>query len=152
MFPKYKSLDTLKKARGGFNFPSNRLDEIGKYLGVGRKIENERGLWDKVWRQNDRKALKRMVDYCDQDVILLQDVYQVMNSYIYNNTNFTVLKGGEKYQCPECGSPHTKIVKATTTAAGTIKRLMECESCEKNFYVNNKAYIDWLKKSLEYDV
>ena len=31
MFPDYVSLDTLKASRKGFNFPSNKLDSIGKY-------------------------------------------------------------------------------------------------------------------------
>jgi len=35
MMPDYSSLDTLKEARKGFLFPSNRLDAIGRYTGVG---------------------------------------------------------------------------------------------------------------------
>jgi len=151
MLPKYRSLDTLKKARSGFNFPSNKLDEIGKYLGVGRKIENEKDLWGKVWRMNDRKALKRMVKYCDQDVILLEDVFFVMNSYIFNNNNFTVLKGGDKWQCPDCSSVHTELIKVQTTAAGTVKRLMECNSCEKNYFINTTSYTDFLQFKMNFN-
>lgn len=142
--PKYKSLDTLKKVKAHFNFPSNRLDFLGDYLGIGRKLENEKGLWQKVVDHNNREALKRMVDYCDQDVILLQDVYDTIMPYIYNNTNFAVLKGGNKFECPECGSVHSQLVRTDTTTAGTFKRLMECKSCDKNFYINNKTYQDYL--------
>ena len=39
MFPKYRTLDTLKKAKSGFNFNSNRLDYIAKFLGVGAKLK-----------------------------------------------------------------------------------------------------------------
>ena len=63
MFPKYNSFDTLKFFRGYTNQPSNRLDDIGDYFGIGRKIKNEDGLWQKVIENNDRKALKRMVNY-----------------------------------------------------------------------------------------
>jgi len=74
-----------------------------------------------------------------------------MNSYIFNNSNFAVLRGGEKYHCVECGSPHTEQVKAHATNAGTIQRMMQCKSCDKNFRINNKTYIDWLKNSLNYE-
>lgn len=148
MLPKYKSLDTLKMAKRHFNFPSNRLDFLGDYLGVGRKIENERGLWEKVVRFNNREALKRMVDYCDQDVILLEDVFTVMQPYIYKNTNFTVLKGGDKFECTECGNVHVQLVRTYTTASGTFQRIMECLSCENNFKINNSTYQKYLQNKM----
>ena len=146
--PRYKSLDTLKKAKAHFNFPSNRLDYIGDYLGVGRKLENERGLWQKVVELNNREALQRMVDYCDQDVILLEDIYNVLMPYIYNNTNFAVLKGGNKFECPECGSVHVELIRTDTTTSGTFKRLMGCKSCDKNFYINNSNYQKYLMNKM----
>jgi len=36
----FKSIDTLKIARRCFKFTSNRLDDLGNYLGVGRKNDN----------------------------------------------------------------------------------------------------------------
>jgi DNA polymerase elongation subunit (family B) len=146
--PKYKSLDTLKKAKSHFNFPSNRLDYIGDYLGVGRKLETEKGLWQKVIKFNNREALQRMVDYCDQDVFLLESIYEVMMPYIYGNTNFSTLKGGEKFNCIECGSEHVVLVRTNTTPAGTLQRVMECQSCEKNYNINNSTY----QKHLQYIV
>jgi len=151
MRPNYRSLDTLKKAKAHFGFDSNRLDDLGDYLGVGRKLENEKGLWDKVVQFNNRKALQKMVDYCDVDVILLEDVYTVMMPYIKKNTNFAVLKGGNKFDCPECASPHTHLVKTYTTEAGTFKRVMECKSCDNNFSINNSTYQNYLVKQMTND-
>jgi hypothetical protein len=148
MRPKYQSLDTLKKARTHFGFDSNRLDDLGDYLGVGRKLENEKGLWDKVVQFNNRKALQKMVDYCDVDVILLEDVFTVMMPYIRKNTNFAVLKGGEKFHCNECASPHTHLAGTYTTAAGTFKRIMECKSCNNNFKINNSTYQKYLQQKM----
>ena len=148
MRPKYQSLDTLKKARTHFGFDSNRLDDLGDYLGVGRKLENEKGLWDKVVQFNNRKALQKMVDYCDVDVILLEDVFTVLMPYIYKNSNFAILKGGDRFDCPECGSPHTHLAGTYTTAAGTFKRIMECKSCDNNFKVNNSTYQKYLEKQM----
>jgi DNA polymerase III epsilon subunit-like protein len=144
--PKYKTLDTLKKARQGFVFPSNRLDEIGKYLGVGRKIYTEPDLWKRVWQDNDRKALEDMVQYCNQDVILLEDVFNVMNPYISNNTNATALiHKGKKFGCPECGSNNTELYKTATTSMGTVQRWMKSSCCDKKYKITNKSYMKFME-------
>ena len=147
--PKYKTLDTLKKAKGGFLFPSNRLDEIGKYLGVGRKIKVEPDLWKEVWQENNRESLKRMVDYCDQDVVLLEDVFNVLNPYILANSNAnSTLSMSDKWKCPECFTEDVEMVKVTTTAMGTIQRWMECKCCNKNYKISNKSYENyWMNKT-----
>jgi len=61
-----------------------------------------------------------------------------------DNTNFAVLKGGNKFECPECGSVHVELIRTDTTTAGTFKRLMGCKSCDKNYFINNKTYQDYL--------
>lgn len=82
-FPaKINSLDTLKYARWGFYFNSNKLDYLGKYLGVGQKVENSYDLWMKVTLNNDKKALKEMVEYCKGDIKLLEDVYNRLLPYL----------------------------------------------------------------------
>ena len=50
-FPaKINSLDTLKYARWGFYLNSNKLDYLGKYLGVGQKIQTPT---DRDWETNE---------------------------------------------------------------------------------------------------
>ena len=70
----YNEIDTLLHARKQFKISSNRLDYLGEFLQIGRKIETEKGLWNKV-EAGDAEAMDRMVTYCDQDVRLLEDVY-----------------------------------------------------------------------------
>ena len=144
MFPKYRTLDTLKKARQFFSFPSNKLDYIGEFLGVGRKIDTEKGLWNKVIQEKDKKALRRMVDYCKQDVILLEDIFFALDPYITNNTNFAVLKGKDKWACPECSSENVKFSHQDTTPYGYIKRHMKCKDCRKFYIVSNRTYLRWI--------
>ena len=87
MFPNYRTLDTLKKVRNRFYFNSNRLDYLAKYLGVGAKSETEGfDMWIKVM-QGDDEALKNMISYCENDVIILEDVFSVLQPYIIQNTN-----------------------------------------------------------------
>lgn len=143
-FPKYKSLDTLKKAKYGFNFNSNKLDYIAQFLGVGAKVKHSGfDMWKGVM-QNDKKALKEMVHYCEGDIIVLEDVYNAMESYIKPNTHLGVVNGGFKYSCPCCGTEEIELLKNEVTSMGTIKRVIECEN--KHIYnISNSAYMNYLK-------
>lgn len=141
MFPVYRTLDTLKKARQYFRFASNKLDYIGKALGVGRKLDHEgMQLWIDICEHKDKEQLQKMVDYCKQDVILLEDIYTVLSPYIYHNTNFAVLKGGMKWHCPECASHNVKLSHTDATAMGYIKRHMKCLDCRKFYKISNRTY------------
>ena len=91
MFPNYRTLDTLTKSRSHFRFASNKLDYLGEFLGVGRKQDTGGyGLWVDVIIKKHKKALKKMVDYCKQDVILTEDVFAALMPYINVNTNHAV--------------------------------------------------------------
>jgi uncharacterized protein YprB with RNaseH-like and TPR domain len=79
--PKFNSIDTLKMARQGFKFNSNKLDYMGKFLGVGGKIETTYSLWKDILLSNCPKAMKQMVDYCKIDVVRLEEVYNKLKPY-----------------------------------------------------------------------
>ena len=65
MFPIYRTLDTLKKSRQYFRFPSNKLDYLGKVLNAGRKLDHEgMKLWIDICEHNNKASLKKMTDYC----------------------------------------------------------------------------------------
>lgn len=130
--PDFVSIDTLKLSRSGFNFNSNRLDYIGKFLGVGRKIDTGGfKLWKAITLDNDRKALKSMVDYCEQDVNLLQRVHAELIPYTKHKTHRAMLNGGARIDCPECGSSDYKINQHRITGAGVRVVQLQCKSCGK---------------------
>ena len=145
MFPAYRTLDTLKKAKSGFNFNSNRLDYIAKFLGVGAKLKHEGfNMWVKCM-QNDKQALKDMVKYCDMDIIVLEDVYLTLQSYIKPNTHAGVINGNLKYSCPSCGNDKDlTLIKNDVTERGTISRLMECNSCGHNYKISQSSYKNYV--------
>lgn len=145
MFPNYRTLDTLKKAKSGFNFNSNRLDYIAQFLGVGAKVKHSGfDMWKGVMK-GDKEALKEMVNYCEGDIIVLEDVFLTMQNYIKPNTHNGVLNNNLKYSCPTCGSEHTTLVKNNVTAMGTIKRLMSCNDCDYHYEISNASYMLMLK-------
>jgi DNA polymerase elongation subunit (family B) len=144
MFPNYRTLDTLKKAKSGFNFNSNKLDYIAQFLGVGAKVKHSGfDMWKKVMA-NDADAMAEMTNYCEGDIIVLEDVYQTMQNYIKQNVHVGVLNNNLKFSCPSCGSEKTELLKNNVTALGTIKRLMQCE-CEHTYEISNSSYMNYLK-------
>ena len=80
--PKFNSIDTLKMAKSGFLFNSNRLDYMGQFLGVGKKIKTDYDLWKKITLENDEESMKKMLRYCEQDVLLLEKVYNKLKGYV----------------------------------------------------------------------
>lgn len=79
--PKFNSIDTLKMARAGFKFNSNKLDYMGEYLGLGRKIKTEYNLWKNITLHNDTTSMNKMVRYCKQDVALLEKIYNKLQPF-----------------------------------------------------------------------
>lgn len=150
-FPTYvKSLDTLKKVRSMFNFQSNRLDYIAKFLGYEGKINIGTNVWEDVVFTPSKypeykEAMNEMLEYCDYDVVLLEDVYLKLQSYIKPNTHVGVHQGKSKHSCPHCGTEEVTYVKAQVTAAGGIKRVMHCEK-HGDFTISNSAYKKFLDK------
>ena len=79
---KHNSIDTLKLARAAFKMNSNKLNYIGQFLNVGSKIETGGlQLWKDIIEHKDKQALKRMVNYCCGDVLLLEKVYNKVKEY-----------------------------------------------------------------------
>ena len=144
MFPNYRTLDTLKKARSRFLFGSNKLDYLGKFMQLGGKLEHEgMELWDGVIAGDEAK-LEKMIKYCERDVVLLEDVFSVMSPFIDHNNNFAVLTGGDKWDCPECTSKNVQLHNTYTTAMGVVRRQMKCNDCKKQYRISNKTYMSML--------
>jgi len=79
--PKFNSIDTLKLSRVGFNFNSNKLAYIAKFLGLGEKLDTGGfSLWKDVLN-GDSKALNKMIEYCRHDVELLEEVYNKLKEF-----------------------------------------------------------------------
>ena len=145
VLPKYNSYDTLKKAKFKFNFNSNKLDYIAKFLGLGGKYEHPgMQMWDKIILQNDPEAMAEMVFYCEKDVTLTEDVYNVLRKYTEHNVHHGVLLNKPKFTCPNDGSESVELVKTDVTKSGTIKRLMRCNDCGQMFYLSNTQYLKFL--------
>lgn len=122
--PPIPSIDTYKVAKQKLLLASNKLDYLGKLLGVGRKIKTSSGLWMKVLN-GDSKAVREMVSYNKQDVVLLRDVFKKLQAYIPNYINRELFGG---VGCPRCGS--TKIQsRGVHRAISRVYKRFYCRSC-----------------------
>lgn len=142
--PQLKSIDTLKISRKYFKFKSNRLDNIGKELGFGGKYETGGiQLWHDIIQKNSAKAMGTMIEYCKRDVELLEKVYLKLEGYSTPKTHIGVLAGGEKADCPYCGSDHIGLKERGVSSTGTIKCRMYCFDCVKTYTIPLKVFNDW---------
>lgn len=131
MFPTYVTIDTLKVSRSKFKFNSNRLNYIADFLGVGNKIKTEFGMWKDILLKNDKKAMDKMVKYCQMDVNLLERVFKKLNNHIEAKTHYGVVFNQDRGSCPECGSDDLRIVRRRILASGTKKIQFGCNTCGK---------------------
>lgn len=122
----YKTVDTLKIARQYFNFTSNRLDDLGKVLGVGRKVKTGGfDLWLKCLA-GDSKAWALMKKYNKQDVVLLEEVYLKLRPWANNHPNLANFTGTAV--CPKCGSSQIQFRGYSLTQVAKYRRF-QCTKC-----------------------
>lgn len=123
----YKQIDTKLVAKKYFNFNSNKLDDLGRYLKLGRKMEHEGfPLWLKCMA-GDKKAWERMIRYNSQDVTLLEKIYKRFLPYITNHPNYGIYLQ-KSFVCPNCGSHHLNSRGFSVTKTNTYRR-WQCQSC-----------------------
>lgn len=106
--PNLQTVDTLKIAKQ-MGFPSNRLDSLGDYLGVGRKVKHSGvDLWIRC-KNGNQEALDEMYHYNEQDVLLLRDVYQKIRAFYKQHPNVANYYDDDKMRCTVCGSDDIKV-------------------------------------------
>jgi hypothetical protein len=125
-----KSIDTLKDARRNFKFDSNKLDNLGRYLGVGRKLPHTGGhLWRKCI-EGHMPAWRLMRRYNAQDVRLLESVYYKLRPWSKTHPDLRVYSGAEG--CPKCLSTHVQR-RGEAVAKSRKYQRFQCMECSTWF-------------------
>lgn len=122
--PPIASVDTYKVAKSAFMLNSNSLNYLGKFLGLGEKIHTSHELWLRVLN-GDPLAVKEMVRYNKQDVVLLEKVYEVLKPYTPNHHSRELF--GEE-GCPRCGSQHIQS-RGYHRANTRVYQRFQCQGC-----------------------
>ena len=128
----YKTVDTLKILKRHFKFPSNRLDSVGEYLGLGRKLETGGfPLW-KDCLNGDDDAWRKMVDYNCEDILLLERLYLRIRAWDRLHPNASLYSDNSVLRCVVCGSDSLEpLDKFAYTATGAFS-VFKCGSCGKH--------------------
>lgn len=124
-----KTVDTKREAKRWFRFDSNSLDDLGQFLGLGRKQTiGYADLEDDFMSGNpSRKTVKLMKDYNDQDVRLLEAIYLRMLPFMSSHPNLGDIDGRDAI-CPKCGSDALHKRGFNRKRTGSSQRY-QCQSC-----------------------
>ena len=124
----YQSIDTLETCRRQFSFSHNKLDAVAKFLGFNGKMQHD-GF--EMWRKcldGDGKALKQMLAYNKQDVLVLEDVYMEIRAWIKPHPNIGLFVDSDKRICPACGGSDLNLSGLYSTPMNTYEEF-RCEDC-----------------------
>lgn len=102
--PLPKFIDTLKIARKEFQFSSNQLRYLARFLGVEDKDRSPD--WELVAR-GDPQEIGYCEQYNRQDVRTTEAVYEKLKPYATNHPNIKLFLTGQHHiACPTCNGPN----------------------------------------------
>jgi len=142
---KYPSFDTLKVAKSKFLFNSNKLDYLGEFFGLGKKIPTTMALWDGVILDKCPKAMNKMIEYCERDVKLLEDIYKILMGWELPKVHVGVLAGKTKQSSPITGTYDISRVTSRTSRRGTVTHIMKDNATGREFEMSDTNYKKWLE-------
>jgi len=120
-----KTVDTKKVARRVARFNSNKLDDLGSLLGLGKKIKTDFDLWDGCINGN-ASSWKQMITYNQKDVILLEKLYNKLLPWIASHPNHGVYNPDAV--CPKCGGADVQLRGMAVSTTRTYQRF-QCKKC-----------------------
>jgi len=125
MAPHYVTVDTKKLFSRYTYMNSNKLDYLGQYFDLGRKISTSYSLWARITSENHQPSLREMARYCRQDVDMLSDLWEYARPWFPAPDSIA----RDIAHCPHCGGANTIISKQRRTAAGHDKLQFQCRDC-----------------------
>lgn len=127
-----QSIDLLKVVRRQFRFMSNKLDNISQRLGLEGKVQHS-GF--RLWKDclaGDRAAWAKMREYNRQDVVLLEELYEILLPWIPNHPNLALINDEAPDACPRCGHDEYQRRGVERTAVSVFQRF-QCLRCRGYF-------------------
>lgn len=126
-----KQHDPLLVFRNKLYLPSNSLEDVVDFLGVGEKGHTSD---DTVFAamNGDRKAWKDLLRYCKQDSVLLLEVYKYTRALSTGaqHPNLNIFTGDDS--CPSCSSMNLhKKHQGELLLSGRVRYRYECQNCGK---------------------
>ena len=126
----YKIIDTLEIAKAKFAFPSNKLNDLCEYLGIGEKLPHDGfDLWKRCCN-GDEDALIHMLSYNKVDVSITRDLYKRLRNFDNNAVNLAIMSDNVGSLCTTCCSDNITALenKFAFTPNGKYQ-VYVCNSC-----------------------
>ena len=114
--------DTWRLSKRYLKLSTNRLATIAEFFGLENKTPTDVMWWFRTI-QGDAKALKKLNDYCAQDVEVLHNVHRKLRTFEKATRRFN----DDFRSCHCCGSK-TWVNGRFTTVAGTEKVVLTCSN------------------------
>lgn len=138
--PAIRTEDTYKMAKRKFDLNGYRLDYLGEYLNVGRKIQTGGlGLWKRIHFDKCKKSLNDMIKYCIQDVKLLEEVHNKIAPHCERKVR---IFDNSLVGCQNCGETKPKKDTQYTTAGGTTYVYYHCQDCGTRAKITKKKWLE----------
>lgn len=118
-------IDTLLQARR-FKFTSNKLDDLGNILDLGRKLHVPKSKWIECAKGN-KASIGEMVIYCEADIPPLVKLYERLRPY--SKTSFNMNHYSNTPVCPKCLCPDIRQKGVRRTTVGMYQRY-RCNGCQ----------------------
>ena len=124
----YKQIDLLQTVRRQFRFPSNKLSEVLKQLGMQEKVQHKgHELWTECMAR-DPAAWRQMERYNRRDVAVTEKLYVKLLPWIENHPNYGLYVNATRPVCTKCGS--WQITRQGTKRTKTmVYRQYHCKVC-----------------------
>jgi len=127
----FKQIDTLKQVKAMAKIGINKLDYLGRYLEIGKKVEHEGfELWLKCMA-NDDAAWQRMEKYNIQDIMLLEELYLHLRPWDKKHPNVGIIYDDKETRCVVCGSTNLKDEAHASYTAVNVFPTFRCKDCGK---------------------
>lgn len=132
----WRTIDTLKVARGQFNLESNTLNALCERLGVPAKTDKYDAKVAHAALAGDTKAQKKLQKYNEGDIEATEGLFDRLRPYIKNHPHLGQFSGNE-WACSNCGAP---VGESTGTAHTNVQRYRAyvCDSCGAHQRGNRK--------------
>lgn len=129
----YKVIDPMLIVKGNFALTSNKMDFVVRYVESNTEGKNSTNisLWHKCMA-DDEESLDYMLDYCDQDIEVLEKVYLAVRHWDKNSPNLALHYKDNKPRCNGCGS--TDLVELENKTYNTTLSqfsVLRCNGCGK---------------------
>jgi len=124
-----KTFDTKKFSKSLMHLPSNKLNDIAKFFGIGEKYHHSGfDMW-LMCKAGAKKAWKEMKTYNAQDVLLTNKIFLKLLPYMKLTGDYSKLDG-KRINCanPTCGSL-TMVSSKLRRVRNGHRRQYQCVKC-----------------------